>query len=115
MGGLRQRKPQIHNLPEYTDIDACGSESIEEVIYDEGNFVGRSTLQMSDYEEPTLIPLPPQTIQLKSSDIPDEDFPSYNITFQQNKLHSQDNAPSLEYSQIVLPKNVITPNIQVIP
>ena len=105
----KQSQIQTENLPDYTEIDGCGNESIEEVIYGDRNFVGSGTLEPSEYEELNL----PQTNQQKLSDIPDEDFPSYNTTFQKNPLHPQVDTSAFDYSHIVFPKNVITPHVQV--
>ena len=111
---IKDSQLQIKSLPEYTEVDACGNESIQEVIYDDRNFVGSSSLQISEYEEPSLLPPPQKNNQLKISDVQKEDFPSYNTTFQQNMFHSQDPTPSAEYSHIVLPKTFITSHVQVI-
>ena len=101
--------PKLDTLPEYTEVDQIVTNTIEEVIYGEKRHCDTTNLHELEYEDPSTLTLPPPTQHLNIADIKNEDFPSYNTTFQQQKFSYQET----EYSHIMLPRSVITPGIQV--
>ena len=105
----RPTEPTLDTLPEYTEVDQIISNTIEEVIYDEKRVGDTSNLYEVEYEDPSTLtlPTPPQPINI--ADIKNEDFPSYNTSFQQTKFSNQET----EYSHIMLPRSIITPGVQV--
>ena len=102
-------EPTQDTLSEYAAVDQIVTNTIEEVIYDERRLGDTSHLHEVEYEDPSTLTLLPPPQPLNIVDIKIEDFPSYNTTFQQQKLSNQET----EYSQIMLPRSVITPGVQV--